>query len=126
MSLNHITIMGRLTKDPELRSTNSGVSVTTFTLAVERDYRKGETKADFIDVVAWQQTAEFVCKYFAKGQMAVVDGRLEFREWTDKDGNKRRNAEVIADKIYFGESKKDAAQETGGFAPINDDSDLPF
>ena len=107
--LNHITIMGRLTRDPELRRTGSGVAVTSFTLAVDRDFGKnenGERETDFIDCVAWRQTGEFVSKYFAKGRMAVVSGRLQIRGWTDKDGNKRRTAEVVADNVYFGESRR--------------------
>ena len=108
--LNHITIMGRLTRDPELRRTGSGIAVTSFTLAVDRDFGKnenGEKETDFIDCVAWRQTGEFVSKYFTKGRMAVVSGRLQIRSWTDKDGNKRRTAEVIADNVYFGDSKRD-------------------
>ena len=107
--LNHITIMGRLTRDPELRTTQNGVSVTSFTLAVDRDVKgpDGRREVDFIDVVAWRQTAEFVCKYFSKGRMAVVDGRLQIRDWTDKDGNKQRNAEVLASSVYFCDSKRD-------------------
>ena len=108
--LNHITIMGRLVRDPELRRTGSGVAVTSFTVAVDRDFGKteaGERETDFIDCVAWRQTGEFVSKYFAKGRMAVVSGRLQIRNWTDKDGNKRRSAEVIADNVYFGDSKRD-------------------
>ena len=108
--LNHITIMGRLTRDPELRRTGSGVAVASFTLAVDRDFGKnenGERETDFIDCVAWRQTGEFVSKYFTKGRMAVVSGRLQIRSWTDKDGNKRRTAEVVADNVYFGDSKKD-------------------
>ncbi len=107
--LNHITIMGRLTRDPELRYTQSQTPVASFTLAVDRDFGGrdgGEKQTDFIDCVAWRQTAEFVSKYFAKGSMAVVSGRLQIRDWTDKDGNKRRNAEVVVDNIYFGESKR--------------------
>ncbi len=106
--LNHITIMGRLTRDPELRRTGSGIAVTGFTLAVERDIKNsdGETDTDFIDCVAWRQTGEFVGKYFTKGRMAVVSGRLQIRGWTDKDGSKRRTAEVNADHVYFGDSKK--------------------
>ena len=113
--LNHITIMGRLTRDPELRRTGSGVAVASFTLAVDRDFANrdgGERETDFIDCVAWRQTGEFVSKYFTKGRMAVVSGRLQIRNWTDKDGNKRRSAEVIADNVYFGDSKRDG--ETGG------------
>lgn len=108
--LNRIIIMGRLTRDPELRHTQSGVSVASFSLAVDRDFRDkatGEKSTDFIDVVAWRQTGEFVCKYFTKGRMAVVEGRLQIRDWTDKDGNKRRSAEVVADNVYFGDSKRD-------------------
>ena len=114
--LNHIVIMGRLTRDPELRRTGSGVAVTSFTVAVDRDFGKsenGERETDFIDCVAWRQTGEFVSKYFTKGRMAVVSGRLQIRNWTDKDGNKRRTAEVIADNVYFGDSKRDG--EGGGF-----------
>ena len=108
--LNHITIMGRLVRDPELRRTGSGVAVTSFTLAVDRDFGKnenGEKETDFIDCVAWRQTGEFVSKYFAKGRMAVVSGRLQIRPWTDKEGNKRRTAEVVADNVYFGDSKRE-------------------
>ena len=108
--LNHITIMGRLTRDPELRRTGSGTAVASFTLAVDRDFGKnenGERETDFIDCVAWRQTGEFVSKYFTKGRMAVVSGRLQIRSWTDKEGNKRRTAEVVADNVYFGDSKRD-------------------
>ena len=108
--LNHIVIMGRLTRDPELRRTGTGVAVASFTLAVDRDFGKnenGERETDFIDCVAWRQTGEFVSKYFTKGRMAVVSGRLQIRNWTDKDGNKRRTAEVVADNVYFGDSKRD-------------------
>ena len=108
--LNHIVIMGRLTRDPELRRTGSGVAVASFSLAVDRDFGKnenGERETDFIDCVAWRQTGEFVSKYFTKGRMAVVSGRLQIRSWTDKDGNKRRTAEVVADNVYFGDSKRD-------------------
>ena len=114
--LNHITIMGRLTRDPELRRTGSGVAVASFTLAVDRDFGKnenGERETDFIDCVAWRQTGEFVSKYFTKGRMAVVSGRLQIRSWNDKDGNKRRTAEVVADNVYFGDSKRD---EGGSYA----------
>ena len=107
--LNHITIMGRLTRDPELRRTGSGVAVTSFTLAVDRDYNPkdgGEKEVDFIDCNAWRNTGEFVAKNFSKGRMAIVSGRLQIRNYTDKDGNKRRNAEVVADSVYFGDSKK--------------------
>ena len=109
--LNHITIMGRLTRDPELRRTGSGIAVASFTVAVDRDFGGrdgGEKETDFIDCVAWRQTGEFVSKYFAKGSMIVVSGRLQIRSWTDKDGNKRRTAEVVADNVYFGESKRNS------------------
>lgn len=108
--LNTITIMGRLTRDPELRRTGSGLAVASFTVAVDRDWpnkETGEKETDFIDCVAWRQTGEFVSKYFTKGSMIVVSGRLQIRTWTDKDGNKRKTAEIIADNVYFGESKKD-------------------
>lgn len=109
--LNRIIIMGRLVRDPELRTTQSGVSVTSFTLAVDRDFKSqnGEKNTDFIDVVVWRQTAEFVCKYFTKGRMAVAEGRLQIRDWKDRDGNNRRSAEVVADNVYFGDSKRDSA-----------------
>ena len=108
--LNHITIMGRLTRDPELRRTGSGIAVASFTVAVDRDFGGrdgGEKETDFIDCVAWRQTGEFVSKYFTKGRMIVVSGRLQIRSWTDKDGNKRRTAEVVADNVYFGDSRRD-------------------
>ena len=108
--LNHITIMGRLTRDPELRSTQSGVSVTSFTVAVDRDFGGrdgGERQTDFIDCVAWRQTGEFVSKYFHKGSMIVVSGRLQSRKWQDRDGNNRTSWEVVADNVYFGESRRD-------------------
>jgi single-strand DNA-binding protein len=148
--LNHIVIMGRLVRDPELRRTGSGVAVTSFTLAVDRDFSPkdgSERETDFIDCVAWRQTGEFVSKYFTKGRMAVVAGRLQIRGWTDKDGNKRRTAEVIADNVYFGDSKRDgdggnayAAPAAGNYgsyaapaAPASDfamldddDAQLPF
>ena len=107
--LNHITIMGRLTRDPELRRTGTGIAVASFTVAVDRDFggRDGsEKETDFIDCVAWRSTGEFVSKYFTKGSMIVVSGRLQIRGWTDKEGNKRRSAEVVADNVYFGESKR--------------------
>lgn len=110
MMLNHIVIMGRLTRDPELRRTGSGIAVASFTVAVDRDFSGkdgGEKETDFIDCIAWRQTGEFVSKYFTKGRMAVVSGRLQIRSWTDKDGNKRRTAEVVADNVYFGDSKRD-------------------
>ena len=112
--LNNINIMGRLTREPELRRTGSGTAVASFTLAVDRDFSGkdgGEKETDFIDCVAWRNTAEFVSKYFGKGRMAVVSGRLQIRSWTDKEGNKRRTAEVVADNVYFGDSKK---EESGG------------
>ena len=115
--LNHITIMGRLVRDPELRRTGTGVAVTSFTVAVDRDFgnrESGEKETDFIDCVAWRQTGEFVSKYFTKGSMIVVSGRLQIRSWNDKDGNKRRTAEVVADNVYFGESKR--GNEGGSYA----------
>ena len=151
--LNHIVIMGRLTRDPELRRTGTGVAVASFTVAVDRDFGKnenGEKETDFIDCVAWRQTGEFVSKYFTKGRMAVVSGRLQIRSWTDKDGNKRRTAEVVADNVYFGDSKREgestgsygayaapAAPSFGGYAApeapasdfamlSDDDAQLPF
>lgn len=108
--LNHIVIMGRLTRDPELRHTQNGTPVASFSLAVDRDFKdkqSGERATDFIDVVAWRSTGEFVSRYFTKGRMAVVEGRLQIRDWTDKDGNKRRSAEVVADNVYFGDSKRE-------------------
>ena len=130
--LNRITIMGRLTRDPELRRTGSGIAVASFTLAVDRDFSSkdsGKKETDFIDCVAWQQTGEFVSKYFSKGRMAVVSGRLQIRNWENKDGNKRRTAEVVADNVYFADSKKDNAPATdnGNFAVLTgNDGDLPF
>lgn len=107
--LNKIIVMGRLTRDPELRRTQSGLSVTSFSVACDRDFKSqsGEKETDFIDIVAWRNTAEFVSKYFTKGRMAVVSGRLQIRNWNDKDGNKRRSAEVVADNVYFGDSRRD-------------------
>ena len=119
--LNHIVLMGRLTRDPELRRTGSGIAVASFSLAVDRDFGSrdgGEKETDFIDIVAWRNTAEFVSKYFTKGRMAVVSGRLQIRNWNDKDGNKRRSAEVVADNVYFGDSKRDgdsAGSSYGGY-----------
>ena len=113
--LNHITIMGRLVRDPELRRTGTGVAVTSFTLAVDRDFNPkdgGEKEVDFIDCNTWRGTAEFVGKYFTKGSMAIVSGRLQIRTWTDKEGNKRRNAEVVADNVYFGDSKRDGEKSS--------------
>ena len=115
--LNKIFIMGRLTRDPELRRTQSGIAVTSFSLAVDRDFKtqSGEKETDFIDVVAWRATA----KYFTKGRMAVVEGRLQMRDWTDKEGNKRRSAEVVADNVYFGDSKRDGDSGATGYAHNN-------
>lgn len=144
--LNHITIMGRLTRDPELRRTGSGLAVASFTVAVDRDWpnkETGEKETDFIDCVAWRQTGEFVSKYFMKGSMIVVSGRLQIRTWTDKDGNKRKTAEIVADNVYFGESKKKEETKTttpnywdnpyyippsgNDFAMLDDnDAQLPF
>ena len=142
--LNSISIMGRLTRDPELRKTQTGTAVASFTLACDRDFKDkttGERETDFIDVVAWRSTAEFVSKYFTKGRMAVVSGRLQMRDWTDKEGNKRRSAEVLADQVYFADSKKDDSgsysggcnapelpeAQSGGFSEIDEpDSGLPF
>ena len=147
--LNKIVIMGRLTRDPELRRTASSTAVTGFTLAVDRDFKSqnGEKSTDFIDVVAWRNTAEFVSKYFTKGRMAIVEGRLQIRDWKDKDGNNRRSAEVVAENVYFGDSKRDGvapagdyaapsmgggfsapvSSGTGGFSEIEDeDGDPPF
>ena len=133
--LNKIFLMGRLTRDPELRRTGSGVAVTSFTVAVDRDFSK-DNEVDFIDCVAWRQAGEFVSKHFSKGSMIVVSGRLQIRNWTDKDGNKRRTAEVNADNVYFGEPKKadvgnkfEAAKQTQtqDFAVLDgDDDNLPF
>lgn len=117
MSLNHITIMGRLTKNPELRYTQSQTPVASFTLAVDRDFAGkdgGERQTDFIDCVAWRQTAEFVSKYFSKGSMAVASGRLQSRKWQDRDGNNRTNWEILAESVYFGESKRDSTGQQGG------------
>ena len=113
--LNRIVLMGRLTRDPELRRTQSGTAVVSFSIACDRDYaaQGSERETDFIDIVAWRGTAEFVDKYFSKGRMIVVGGRLQIRNWQDKEGNKRRSAEVVADNVYFGDSKRDSAD--GGF-----------
>lgn len=126
--LNKIIVMGRLTRDPELRRTQSGLAVTSFSVACDRDFKNqaGEKETDFIDVVAWRSTAEFVSKYFTKGRMAVVEGRLQIRDWTDNNGGKRRSAEIVADNVYFGDSKRDGDgggyqqggyQQQGGYAP---------
>ena len=118
--LNHIVIMGRLVRDPELRRTGSGVAVASFRVAVDRDFAPkdgGERKADFIDCVAWRQTGEFISKYFTKGRMIVVEGRLEMRDWTDKEGNKRTTAEIVVANAYFGDSKRDGeGGNMGGYA----------
>lgn len=137
--LNRIVLMGRLTRDPELRRTQSGVAVVSFTIAVDRDYaaQGAEKETDFIDIVAWRGTAEFVEKYFSKGRMIIVAGQLQIRNWEDKEGHKRRSAEVVADSVYFGDSKRDGDSgkskgeptydPTGGFSQLaNDDSELPF
>ena len=111
--LNHIVLMGRLTRDPEIRHTQADVPVASFTLAVDRDYSQrgtNERQTDFIDIVAWRSTAEFVGKYFTKGQLVAVSGRLQIRDWTDNNGGKRRNAEVVADNVYFAESRRDKPQ----------------
>ena len=117
--LNHITLMGRLVRDPELRYTQSQTPVASFTLAVDRDFGGrdgGERQTDFIDIVAWRHTADFVSKYFTKGSMAVVSGRLQIRDWTDRDGNKRTSYEIVADNVYFGDSKN-AARDDNGYSP---------
>ena len=143
--LNKIIVMGRLTRDPELRRTGSGTAVTSFTLAVDRDFKdqSGNKETDFIDVVAWRNTAEFVSKFFAKGRMAIVEGRLQIRDWQDKDGGKRRSAEVVADNVYFGDSRQGAQPDNiagqqanfnnlqrkmeEGFAMVGEeDGELPF
>ena len=133
--LNNVIIMGRLTRDPELRRTQGGTAVTSFTLACDRDFKPqiGEKETDFIDVVVWGKTAEFAANYFTKGRMAIVEGRLQVRGWQDKDGNKRKTTEVVADRMYFGDSKQEAKQESkkqtapaDDFCEIEDDGDLPF
>ena len=128
--LNHIVLMGRLCADPELRRTNSGTPVTSFTLAVDRDFKSqsGEKEADFVPVIAWRNTAEFVSKYFTKGRMAVVEGRLQMRNWTDKDGHKRTTAEVVAENVYFGDTRReDSSTSEQEYKEIQEeDGDLPF
>ena len=140
--LNKVVIMGRFTKDPELRRTGSGTAVTSFSLACDRDFKSqsGDKETDFIEVVAWKNTAEFVSKYFSKGRMAVVEGRLQIRDWTDKDGGKRRSAEVVADNVYFADSKRSESNDnqkenfnalsgrvSDDFAPISEeDGEIPF
>jgi single-strand DNA-binding protein len=132
MALNKIIVMGRICNEVELRRTSNGTAVASFTIACDRDF--GDKETDFIECVAWQKTAEFVQKYFGKGRMIIVSGRLQIRGWTDKDGNKRKTAEVVADNVYFGDSKK---EESSGFAPesavasefamlTDEDSQLPF
>lgn len=128
--LNRCIIMGRLTRDPELRRTQSGKAVTSVTLAVDRDFKgqNGEKETDFIDIVAWGNTAEFLCNYFTKGRMTVVEGRLQIRDWTDKDGGKRRSAEIVAERVYFADSKRDQeAAAPQAFEELDeDDGNLPF
>ena len=141
MSLNHIDLMGRMVRDPEVKTTQSGVSVCNFTIAVDRDYKNGDERvADFVDCVAWRGTAEFVQKYFTKGRMAVVSGSLQSRKWEDKDGNKRTSWEVQVQNVYFGDSKRDgdssgsSSQSNDGYGPqepqqfteVEDDGELPF
>lgn len=125
--LNKIVIQGRLCSTPELRRTQSGTAVTSFTLAVDRDFKgqNGEKETDFIDIVAWRNTAEFLCSYFSKGRMAVAEGRLQIRDWTDKDGGKRRSAEIVAERVYFADSKREVANSD--FVELDDqDGELPF
>lgn len=140
--LNKVVLMGRLTKDPELRRTGSGTAVTSFSLACDRDFKSqsGDKETDFIEVVAWKNAAEFVSKYFSKGRMAVVDGRLQIRNWTDKSGNKRTTAEVVAENVYFADSKRSESNEnqkenfnalsgrlSDDFVPISEeDGEIPF
>lgn len=136
--LNHITIMGRMVRDPELKTTNSGIPVVSFSIAVDRDFadkESGERGVDFVDVTAWRHTAEFVSRYFTKGRMAVVSGRLQTRNWTDKDGNKRKAVEIVAENVYFGDSKRNDSEQSStaapavpaDFAPIEgEDEGLPF
>ena len=132
--LNNVVIMGRLTRDPELRRTQSGTAVTSFTMAVDRDFKSqsGEKETDFIDVVAWRNTGEFAAKYLAKGRMAAVEGRIQVRDWQDKDGNRRKSVEVVADNVYFADSKRDSKPQESRtvadqeFDEIEDDGDFPF
>lgn len=129
--LNKVIVMGRLVRDPELRRTNSGTAVASFTIACNRDFKSdgGEREADFIECVAWRNTAEFVSKYFAKGRMAVVSGRLQTRNWTDKEGNKRKATEIVAERVYFCDSKREELQSYAApqesFAELPDDGDIP-
>ena len=142
--LNKVFVMGRLTRDPELRKTKAGTAVASFSLAVDRDYKdraSGERETDFIDIVAWRQAAEFIGRYFTKGRMAVVEGRLQVRDWLDQDGKKHRAVEIVADNVYFGDSRQvrpgepvkdnrpdDTATETrqGEFSELSDNEELPF
>ena len=140
--LNKVVIMGRFTKDPELRRTGSGTAVTSFSLACDRDFKSqsGDKETDFIEAVAWKNTAEFVSKYFSKGRMAVVEGRLQIRDWTDKAGNRRTTAEVVADNVYFADSKRSESDDnqkenfnalsgrlSDDFVPISEeDGEIPF
>ena len=130
--LNKIIVMGRMVRNPELRRTNSGTAVASFTIACDRDFKSdgGEREADFIECVAWRNTAEFVSKYFTKGRMAVVSGRLQTRNWTDKEGNKRKATEIVAESVYFGDSKREELQSyaapQASFAELPDDGELPF
>ena len=130
--LNKVIVMGRLVRDPELRRTNSGTAVASFTIACDRDFKSDgwEREADFIECVAWRNTAEFVSKYFAKGRMAVVSGRLQTRNWTDKEGNKRKATEIVAESVYFGDSKREELQSYAApqesFAELPDDGEIPF
>lgn len=123
--LNQITVMGRLTKNPELRTTGGGTPVCSFTIAVDRDYGE-DRQTDFIPVVAWKKTAEFVSRYFSKGRMACVTGRLQIRDYEDKDGVKRRVAEIVAGSVYFADSKRDGDAAPAEFVPVEDDGELPF
>lgn len=130
--LNKVVVMGRMVRNPELRRTNSGTAVASFTIACDRDFKSdgGEREADFIECVAWRNTAEFVSKYFTKGRMAVVSGRLQTRNWTDKEGNKRKATEIVAERVYFGDSKRDELQSYAApqesFAELPDDGEIPF
>lgn len=130
--LNKVIVMGRMVRNPELRRTNSGTAVASFTIACDRDFKSdgGEHDADFIECVAWRNTAEFVSKYFAKGRMAVVSGRLQTRNWTDKEGNKRKATEIVAERVYFGDSKREELQSYAApqesFAELPDDGEIPF
>ena len=121
--LNRIVLVGRLTRDPELRHTGNGTAVASFSLAVDRDFKSqgGEKETDFVDIVAWRSTADFVSKYFTKGRMAVVEGRLQIRDWKDKDGSNRRSAEVVAEHVYFGDSKQRAESDTASAPPASGD-----